>query len=248
MAEGRILATVAGDAITDIDVEEMLASMGQNAGTYDNPKGRAVILEQLINRKLILLDAKRNLMERDAEFKEELARVKDELLYNYAIQKAVAGTRVSEDEMKTFYEEHKEEFVSEERVDVSHILVEDEDRCADIKRQIEEGAVSFEDAAAKYSSCPSRDSGGNLGEAARGQFVPEFEDAAFSAEPGKIVGPVKTQFGYHLILVKEKFPAENMKYEDVKDRLRAVMIHDKQQKAYQSKVRQLMIMYPVDKF
>lgn len=248
MAEARILATVAGEAITEVDVEEMLASLGQNAAAYDNPKGRAVILEQLINRKLILLDAKRNLFERDAEFKEELARVKDELLYNYAIQKAVAGTKVTDDEVKTFYEEHREDLVSGERIDVSHILVEDEDRCADIKRQIEEGSVSFEDAASKYSSCPSRESGGSLGEAVRGQFVPEFENAAFAAEPGVIVGPVKTQFGYHLIRVNSKSPAENMKFEDVKDNLRMSIMQDKQQKAYQSKVRQLMIMYPVDKF
>ncbi len=248
MAEGKILATVAGDAITEIDVEEMLASMGQNAAAYDSPKGRAVILEQLIDRKLILLDAKRNLFERDAEFKEELARVKDELLYNYAIQKAVAGTRVTDDEIKSFYEEHKDDLVSSESIDVSHILVEDEDRCADVKRQIEEGVLTFEDAAAKYSSCPSRDAGGSLGEATRGQFVPEFEDAAFSAEPGVIVGPVKTQFGYHLIRVNSKTPAQNMKFEDVKDQLRISIMRDKQQKAYQSKIRQLMIMYPVDKF
>ena len=248
MAEGKILATVAGEAITDIEVEEMLASMGQNAAAYDNPKGRSVILEQLIDRKLILLDAKRNLFERDAEFKEELARVKDELLYNYAIQKAVAGTRVTDDEVKSFYEEHKDDLVSRESIDVSHILVEDEDRCADIKRQIEEGAVTFEDAASKYSTCPSRESGGSLGEAVRGQFVPEFEEAAFGAEPGNVVGPVKTQFGYHLIRVNSKTPAANMKFEDVKDQLRISIARDKQQKAYQSKIRQLMIMYPVDKF
>ena len=248
MAEGKILATVAGEAITEIDVEEMLASMGQNAPAYDSPKGRAVILEQLIDRKLILLDAKRNLFERDAEFKEELARVKDELLYNYAIQKAVSGTRVTDDEIKSFYDEHRDDLVSRESIDVSHILVEDEEKCADIKRQIEEGLISFEDAASKYSSCPSRESGGSLGEAARGQFVPEFEDAAFSAEPGVIVGPVKTQFGYHLIRVNSKTPAQNMKFEDVKDQLRVSIMRDKQQKAYQSKIRQLMIMYPVDKF
>ncbi len=248
MAEGRILATVAGEAITEADVEEMLASMGQNAAVYDNPKGRAVILEQLINRKLILLDAKRNLFERDAAFKEELARVKDELLYNYAIQKAVAGTRVTDDEVKSFYEEHKSDLVSQETIDVSHILVEDEDRCADIKKEIESGSITFEKAAAKYSTCPSREAGGSLGEAARGQFVPEFEEAAFSAEPGTLVGPVKTQFGYHIIRVNSKNAAAEMKFDDVKEQIRVSVLQDKQQKAYQSKVRQLMIMYPVDKF
>ncbi len=248
MAEDRILATVAGDAITESDIEEMLFSMGQSAEAYNNPKGRGAILEQLINRKLLLLDAKRNLFERDAEFKEELARVKDELLYNYAVKKAVASVRVTDDEVKSFYEEHKSDLMTREKINVSHILVDDKDRCEEIKREIEEGVISFEDAAKKYSSCPSASSGGALGEASRGQFVPEFEDVAFSAEPGKISGPVETQFGYHLIKVNEKIAASEMDYGDIKEQLKASIIQDKQQKAYQSKVRQLAIMYPVDKF
>ena len=248
MTDGRILASVAGEAITESDVEEMLAAMGQNAAAFNNERGRAAILEQLINRKLLLLDAKRNLFEREPAFKEQLAKMKDELLYNYAVEKAVSSVKVTDDEVKEFYEAHSSDLVSRERIDVSHVLVEDKEKCKEIKKDIENGAISFEDAAAKYSSCPSREQGGSLGEASRGQFVPEFEDAAFAADEGVVVGPVETQFGFHLIKVNKKIPAAEMKFEDVKEELKASIMQDKQQKAYGSKIRQLKIMYPVDKF
>ncbi len=59
--------------------------------------------------------------------------------------------------------------------------------------------LSFEEAASKYSNCPSKANGGDLGEFTRGKMVPEFEETAFSMEEGKVSKPVKTQFGYHII-------------------------------------------------
>lgn len=84
-----------------------------------------------------------------------------------------------------------------------HILVNDEKTCLDLKKQIEEGA-SFADLAAKHSRCPSGKKGGDLGEFFRGQMVREFDEVVFRDEVGKTHGPVKTQFGYHLILIDSR--------------------------------------------
>lgn len=248
MENEKILATVAGEAITEREVEETLLSMGQRAATYDNPTGREAILEQLINRKLLLLDAKRNLFEREEEFKAQLARLKEELLSNYAVEKVIKNVRISDDEVKAFFEEHKSEFRSPERINTSHILVDSEETASNIKGEIERGEISFEDAAKKYSSCPSAQSGGALGDSARGQFVPEFEDAAFALTPGEISDPVKTQFGYHIIRLNAKTEEGDVEFSDVRKALHEKLLQDKQQKAYQSKISQLKIMYMVDKF
>ena len=84
-----------------------------------------------------------------------------------------------------------------------HILVKDEKVCEDLKGKIEAGA-SFADIAAKHSLCPSGKKGGDLGEFIPGQMVREFDQVVFSKEVGKTHGPVKTQFGYHLILIEKR--------------------------------------------
>jgi peptidyl-prolyl cis-trans isomerase C len=84
-----------------------------------------------------------------------------------------------------------------------HILVDSEEQCDDLKTQIADGA-SFEDVAREHSQCPSGARGGALGSFGRGQMVREFEEVVFSADIGVVQGPVKTQFGYHLIEVTER--------------------------------------------
>lgn len=84
-----------------------------------------------------------------------------------------------------------------------HILVETEKECLDLKSQIESG-TDFADAAKQHSKCPSGSSGGALGQFHKGQMVPEFDDVVFSADLGKVHGPVQTQFGYHLIEITER--------------------------------------------
>ena len=79
-----------------------------------------------------------------------------------------------------------------------HILVETEQQCNDLKQQIQDGA-DFADVAKQHSKCPSGSTGGDLGTFGPGQMVKEFDEVVFSAPINEVQGPVKTQFGYHLI-------------------------------------------------
>ncbi len=85
-----------------------------------------------------------------------------------------------------------------------HILVATEAECQELKTEIEGGA-DFAEVARKHSSCPSRMQGGDLGAFFPGQMVREFDEVVFSGEIGKVLGPVKTQFGYHLIEVTKRW-------------------------------------------
>ncbi|MZG53818.1 MAG: peptidylprolyl isomerase [Nitrospinae bacterium] len=89
------------------------------------------------------------------------------------------------------------------RASARHILVKTEEACVDLKKQIEEGA-DFADMAKKHSECPSGNGGGDLGEFSPGQMVPEFDTVVFNDDVGKVHGPVKTQFGYHLIEITSR--------------------------------------------
>jgi len=85
-----------------------------------------------------------------------------------------------------------------------HILVNDEAFCKELKEKINSGEITFEAAAKEYSTCPSGARGGELGTFSQGQMVPEFDKVVFNDEVGVVHGPVKTQFGYHLLEVTER--------------------------------------------
>jgi peptidyl-prolyl cis-trans isomerase C len=84
-----------------------------------------------------------------------------------------------------------------------HILVKTEEACVDLKSKIE-GGEDFAEMAKQHSECPSGNDGGALGEFSPGQMVPEFDTVVFNDEVGKVHGPVKTQFGYHLIEITSR--------------------------------------------
>lgn len=247
--DNRILAKVGTLTVTEAEVNEMLAGFAARGQNYDNAQGRAIILEQLIANKLLLLDAQKNMYEYNPEFKAQLNKVKEEMLINFAAAKALESVKpATDDETKEYYEANKEHFVAGETVSASHVLVDSAEKAQEILGDINSGKISFEDAARTYSSCPSKENGGNLGEFTKGQMVPEFDEAVFSMNVGEITGPVKTQFGYHLIKLNAKNEAKVYEYEEIKNEIRELASKEKQQKAYRSKLNQLKIMYPVDKY
>lgn len=85
-----------------------------------------------------------------------------------------------------------------------HLLVQSESECQQIKKDITEGKITFEEAAKKHSLCPSGARGGDLGTFSQGQMVPEFDKVVFNDELNKVHGPVQTQFGYHLLEVTSR--------------------------------------------
>ena len=243
----KIVAKVGTITITDDEVTEYLMGLGQRGQSYNNPEGRKAILERIIAGKLMLLDAKRNLLEVEPAFKAQLARLKDELLANYATEKLIAEVKVSDKDCRDYYEANKEQFVAEEKVEASHILVKDEELANKLLADIKDGKISFEDCAKENSTCPSGKGGGALGAFGRGQMVPEFEEAAFAMNPGDVSEtPVKTQFGYHIIKVTSKIGNETIPYESIADEIMAALRNEKSRKAYESKINQLKILYPVD--
>ena len=243
----KILATVGGIAITDDEVTEFIAGLGQRGQNYNNPEGRKMVLNQLIGNKLLLLEAKRNLFEAEPAFKAQLQKIKDNLLASYAAEKAISTVSVSDKDAEDYYNANKEQFVTEESVNASHILVDNEQKALEILADIKAGKISFEDAAKEYSSCPSKNNGGNLGDFGKGQMVPEFDEAVFKMEIGEITdAPVKTQFGYHLIKLMSKKGEEVMPFASIKDDIKDALLNEKRRAAYDSKINQLKILFPVD--
>ncbi len=242
----KILAKVGALTVTEREVDEFLAELGARGQGYNTPEGRAAILEQLISHKLLLLDARHNLLETEPEFKAALARMRENLLINYAGEKVLTAVKVNEDEVRKYYDEHKETFMAGESVNADHILVDTEEKANEILARINAGDIDFAAAASEFSTCPSGKRGGSLGDFTRGQMVPEFDSAVFAMSEGEIRGPIKTQFGYHLIKLNSRKEATVTPFEDVKGELENALLSEKRREAYARKINQLKIVYPVE--
>ena len=243
----KILAKVGALTVSEREVEEVLAELGQRGQGYNTPEGRKAILEQIISSKLLLLDARHNLLETEAEFKAELAKLRENLLINYAGNKVISAVKVNDEDVKKYYEDNLDKFKQGETVNADHILVDSEEKALEILAKIESGEMSFGDAAREYSSCPSGQRGGNLGDFGRGQMVPEFDKAVFELEVNEVTKtPVQTQFGYHLIKLNSKSESTVMPYEEIAPQLTEMVLNEKRREAYEKKINQLKILYPVE--
>lgn len=247
MVENKVVAKVNGKEITQQDAFKFLNEIDpQIAREFNTPEGVQKVIEELINQELIYLDAKENNIDEEEEYKELLEESKIALLKSYALKKLISGVNPSEEELKKYYEEHKEHFKNPASRVASHILVESKEKADDIFKEIEEG-LSFEEAASKYSTCPSKENGGSLGEFTRGQLVPEFENHAFSMEIGEMSKPVKSQFGYHIIRLEGKKEETEKSFEEVKEKVKTQFTRLEQQDIYLEKIKELENKYDVEK-
>lgn len=243
--ENKVLATVGSVEITENELNEIISKYPpERKMMVESEQGKKQLLEQMISFELMSKLGEELKLDETDEYKETVKRLAKEILTQMTISKILSDITVTDEEAKEYYEAHKDLFEEKETVSAKHILVENEDDAIKIKEEIENG-MSFEEAATKYSTCPSKEQGGNLGAFSRGMMVPEFEDAAFGAEIGKVTSPVKTQFGYHLILVNEKNESKVKPFEEVKDSVVQQLIQERQQRKYLDVLKELEAKYGV---
>ena len=240
----NVLAVVAGKELTEAQFEAYLKSVPREQQMYaQNPQYREQYKEQFIDLYLFAQLGKDEKMDETDEFKEIMEGARRDILAQLSMRDMLIDITVTDDEQKSFYEENKAQFGKGATVSAKHILTDSEEKCQTILKNIEAGEKTFEDAAREFSTCPSGAKGGDLGEFGKGQMVKEFEDAAFDAEIGKVVGPVKTQFGYHLIKVEKKNEPKTAEFDEVKGQIFQQLLGKKQNDAYEAKVKELKDKY-----
>ena len=241
--ENKVLTTIGELKITEKDLEYMKRNMDRRLlAQFSGEKGEYYLLQELVNQKLMAMDAKGTDLLESEEFKFEFESMKDNFISQYAINTLLENVEVTEEEVKKYYEENEDKFREGQRVKASHILVDNLDKANELYENIKNGD-DFADVARKYSTCPSSRNGGDLGFFGRGQMVKEFEEKSFSMNVGDISEPVKTQFGDHLIHLTDK--DSKKEFEDIKEELMQTLLAQKQQEAYVNKINELRKKYNV---
>lgn len=240
----KVLATVAGQPITEEELQAFLNNVPREQQPYiNNPKFREQSLEQLISLHLFAQLGEDMKLEETEDFRKILENAKKDILAQLAMRETMKGVEVSDEEVKAFYDANSQQFKKGATVSAKHILTDAEDKCQTILDSILNGEKTFEDAAKEFSTCPSGARGGDLGQFGRGQMVKEFEDVAFAAEIGEVKGPVKTQFGYHLIKVENKSEETVASFDEVKEVIRRNLVQQKQNAKYMEQVNVLKEKY-----
>ena len=178
----------------------------------------------------------------EAQFRKELEKGAK---VNKLVEQACAGVPdPSEDEVATFFEQHKAEFVTPPQVLCQHILVKGSDdkaldKIKEIRERIVSGKSDFAAEAKEHSDCPSGAEGGSLGWFGRGMMVPEFDKVAFEMKKGEVSGVVSTQFGYHIIYKADEKGGGEQTLVDVHDQIKDLLRHEARGRAMDSFVAEL---------
>lgn len=245
---GEVVAEVNGE---NINKEELYDLMLKQSGPQ--------ILDALIVEKIVEFEIEKNKIEisdediqaeidnmkeyygGEEQFNMALAQaglkeqdMKDDISKNIKLKKLVDPyLKISEEDMKAYFEENKEQLGEREEVKASHILVESEEDANEVKAKLNDGG-DFAELAKEYSTDPgSKELGGELGYFGRGQMLPEFEETAFNLEVGKISEPVQTDYGYHIIKLEDKKEANPATYEGSKEEIRGILADSQMGEAYQ---------------
>ena len=243
----KILAVAAGHEITEEELLGLIQKYPPEQQVYlSDPRAREQVLEQLIAFHLFARMAEEEKIMESEEYKTTLENMRVELASHMAATRTVEGVSVTPEEEKAYYEAHRNQFVKGPQISARHILVDSEELAGKVADEIA-GGKSFADAAKEYSTCPSKAQGGDLGYFSRGQMVPEFEKAAFGGELHTLIGPVRTQFGYHLIWVEDKKEGSETPFEKARGQIHQELVNQKQRAAYDKKVAELGRKYGVEK-
>ncbi len=251
--KSKVLKVVGKVKITEADIQKEIDNIpAQYKAAYDNENGKKQILDKMVEQKLLMQVALKQNLNKDKEYIKDLDTTKERLLASYAVKRNVIDkAKATDEEIKKEYESTKENYKQTEQVKASHILVRTlESMTKEEKLQAQAKAKKVLDDAlagkdfAELAKANSEDgtaqSGGDLGWFEKGRMVPEFEEACFTGEVGKVYPKlVQTQFGYHIVLVNDKKPEGYKGLDEVKEQIKEDIENKKSMEQYNKWMEQL---------
>ncbi|MBP6941108.1 MAG: peptidylprolyl isomerase [Syntrophorhabdaceae bacterium] len=239
---GKVLVNIDSDTITLEEFNKELDKIPMNMKMLvATQSGKKTYLDRLIMKKLLLREAAKGKIEGEAEFQNRLADIKEQLLIESLLKKKIAAdSQLTDNDMKKYYDTNKEKFKKEKEINTRHILLKTEEEAKQIMEKLQKGE-DFIELSKKYSIDPNaKASGGEIGFHPKGTLLPEYEAAAFKlTKVGQVAGPVKSQFGYHIIRLEGAKPPAYVSFDEVKDFIRQQLIQDKQKELLEKYIEDL---------
>ncbi len=246
--KGPFLAKVGKVKITQADLERELKNLPDFAQKiFEESGGKEKFLDELVKKELLYQEALKKGLDKDAKYLRKLEEFKKISLIGQLLEKEIESkTKVTEQEIKNYYDTHKEVFSPFSQIRVSLILVKTEEEAKNILERLKKGE-DFAKLAMKSSIDPgSAKSGGDLGFLSKGQMTPELEAVAVRLKTGEISEPLKTKFGYQIIKVTGKKLGKVVEFEKVKSLISQHLSSEKQKEVFDSYIESLKKSYKID--
>ena len=228
---GTVLATIDGENISleefNKELDKIPANMKMLVATQTGKKN---YLDRLIIKRLLLKEAKKEKVDSEKDFQDRLSDIRDQLLIEAVLKKKItADTKMTDEELKKYYDANKEAFKKDTEINTRHILVKTNEEAKQILAKLQKGE-DFAELAKKYSIDPqAAQSGGELGYHPKGTLMPEYEEAASKlTKVGQISGIVRTKYGFHIIKLEGMRQATYVPFEEVKDFIKQKIAQEKQ--------------------
>ncbi len=239
-SEGPVLAEIDGGVVTEGDFLKEIERVPEWArNQFQDEEGKKKFLDELVKRELIYQHAIQMKLDNDSDYLSKVEDFKKMTLVSIVLKKEVEEkAALSDAEVKAFFDQNADKFTVGTKIRASHILVGTEQEAVDILDRLNKGE-KFEKLAELSKDTGSAQKGGDLGYFARGQMVPEFEQAAASLKPGEVSKPVKTRFGFHVIKLVDIQKGEAANFEQSKESISKQLLGEKRKKVFETFVDKL---------
>lgn len=241
-----VVATYKGGEITSDELAPYLAQF-QIADVNALPKeAKESFIKDILSKKLLAKEAEKAKLDKDPKFKAALESAKDMLLAQQYLIKKFEDIKISDAEIKKYYDGHLDQFKVPEALKTKHILVKTEKEAKDIANELkglkgDKLMYKFSELAkAKSTDKGSGAMGGDIPYATSQDLVPEYFNAAKALKKGEISAPVKSQFGYHIILNEDYKAARQGSLEEAKPFIINHLKNEKHKEIIQKEVENLV--------
>lgn len=219
----NVIARVNGKAISETALDAQIQALSAQGRAVD----RRQALQELITVELLAQEAEKQGLPEQPEIAAEIERRRASLLAQHLIRGEIVNREVTDEEVRTRYDEEVAASEGGKEYRARHILVENEDEARSLIGELDDGA-DFGSLAEEHSTGPSGEQGGNLGWFQTDQMVPPFGEAVEALEAGQYTSdPVETQFGWHVVLLEDTRAVEPPAFEDVRAQLRSQMVSER---------------------
>lgn len=243
--KNKLVATSNYGEVYDSDVKEYLTNLEKIFSrkidfNKINKEEKKMLVNEIINQRKILNDAKDVNIDNSEEFKLRLESLKNDLKKEFYLRDLIAKN-VTDDAVKIKYEELKKNLSDKNEYKVRHILVKTEEEIKKVKQELKN--KKFEEVAKEYSIDGTAQSGGDLGYITDGQTVREFEEKCKEVKLNKVSDPFKTEFGWHVLMKEDQRKVNIPDFNTIKDSLKSELINEFIKKYSEDNIKEANIQF-----